>query len=552
MPTSSARAPFVSVALACGLLAACSSTPPREAGLPTASPDPAVQAFLTETFGGISSATLRTNALPYKVVATALVLAEEERAGARLDLAALPAILTRFGFLYPERIEGWPATAPGQPGGDAPLGLLRATVTGPLPGIRIEGATLGCASCHAGLTYDSTGTVTRTAWPGLPNTSLSVDAYVLAAYEGLKRADADPAAFRRRVGELFPDVSLRERLSLRFVLQPAIHKRLAQLRRAGDRPTPFSNGGPGRTNGVAALHRQLGLLGDGMAAPHATGFTSIPDLAGRALRTSLLYDGVYAPRSQHRFGERTAADVSPAHVDSLAAIVAYFTIPTMGVSADVAERGIPRAVPVMRWLATRYAPPPFPGRVDAARAARGEALFDAACASCHGRYASGPAPRRLVSFPNRLVPQAEIGSDSSRWAMVDSAFLGALGATSFARHATPARTGGYVAPVLSGIWATAPYLHNGSVPTLWALFTPAARPAVFPVGGHRLDFSDVGIALSIGADGRATYPPGYAPWSIPESYDTRKPGLSNAGHERYTAGLGEDDKRALIEYLKLL
>jgi mono/diheme cytochrome c family protein len=552
MPTPSARgARAVLAALSLLVHASCSSATPHEPARPGAAPDPALHAFLTESFGGISQATLRTNAVPYKVVMTALVLAEEERVGRALDLTALPGILTRFGFLYPERIEGWPAGVP-RPGADAPLGLLRATVGGPVPGVRVEGATLGCASCHAGVTYDSAGRPTRTVWPGLPNTSLNVDAYVLAAYRGLQRADADPAAFRRRFAALYPDVSFRERLTLRFILQPAIRKRLAELRRAGDRPTPFSNGGPGRTNGVAALHRQLGLLGDGVAAPHAVGFTSIPDLSGRGLRTSLLYDGVYAPRGQVRFGERTAAGRSPAHVDSLAAIVAYFTVPTMGVTADVAQRGIPRAEPVMRWFASRYVPPSFPGRIDVARAARGEALYEAGCASCHGRHASGPAPRALAWFPNRLVPQAEMGTDSARWAMVDTAFLGALNRTSFARYATPARTGGYVAPILSGVWATAPYLHNGSVPTLWALFSPAARPVAFPVGGHRLDYTDVGIALDVDAGGVASYPGDHVPWSTPELYDTRKPGLSNRGHERYTAALSDDEKRDLIEYLKLL
>jgi hypothetical protein len=62
------------------------------------------------------------------------------------------------------------------------------------------------------------------------------------------------------------------------------------------------------------------------------------------------------------------------------------------------------------------------------------------------------------------------------------------------RHVIAANIGGYVAPILNGVWATAPYLHNGSVPTLWHLMHPESRPCRFEVGGHKLDSTKVGIA----------------------------------------------------------
>jgi hypothetical protein len=101
---------------------------------------------------------------------------------------------------------------------------------------------------------------------------------------------------------------------------------------------------------------------------------------------------------------------------------------------------------------------------------------------------------------------------------------------------------GYMAPPLANIWSTAPYLHNGSIPTLWALMNPELRPAKFYVGGHALDFTDVGIS----------YPEGYQPWSKPVLYDTSLDGQSNKGHEWQFQPLSQDDKRALIEYLKVL
>lgn len=114
------------------------------------------------------------------------------------------------------------------------------------------------------------------------------------------------------------------------------------------------------------------------------------------------------------------------------------------------------------------------------------------------------------------------------------------------------RTLAYAPPPLHGVWSMAPYLHNGSVPTLWHLLTPDARPARFWVGGHALDLEKVGIAGQLAPDGTWDYPAGYIPWSEPKLYDTREPGRSNAGHAAQGAGLLDDEKRDLIEYLKTL
>ena len=95
----------------------------------------------------------------------------------------------------------------------------------------------------------------------------------------------------------------------------------------------------------------------------------------------------------------------------------------------------------------------------------------------------------------------------------------------------------YEARVLGGIWAAAPYLHNGSVPTLWQLLTPArSRPRSFAVGLTEFDPVDVGVAGTPAAPG---------------DFDASLPGNSNAGHE-YGTTLPEPDRRALLEYLKTL
>jgi hypothetical protein len=106
-----------------------------------------------------------------------------------------------------------------------------------------------------------------------------------------------------------------------------------------------------------------------------------------------------------------------------------------------------------------------------------------------------------------------------------------------------AGTGGaYESRVLEGIWAAAPYLHNGSVPTLAQLLTPAAqRVQTFAVGP---DYDQVNIGLA------ATQTQfGYAFQAT--GCDDLDSGNSNCGHE-YGTTLSESDKQALLEYLKTL
>ena len=97
----------------------------------------------------------------------------------------------------------------------------------------------------------------------------------------------------------------------------------------------------------------------------------------------------------------------------------------------------------------------------------------------------------------------------------------------------------YRARPLNGIWATAPYLHNGAVPDMVELLKPAAaRPATFYVGDWEFDPERLGFEWQ-------------SPFLGAFTFDTSKIGNSNAGHEHGT-GLSEAEKDALIEYLKTL
>jgi hypothetical protein len=255
---------------------------------------PAARIFVAGDFGGLSWATLRTNALPYKLVVAALALAAERRGEARVRPADVPGLFRRYGFLSDAAIRN--GRAAGSNGGSASggrgvLGLVRRDVRAPLPGVRVDAVNIGCATCHAGTGYGADGRPTGQAWLGLPNSSINLEAYTLEVYQAMRAGLAEPDTLLARVDALFPGTSRMERLTLRAAVLPMARRRLTVLARELARATPFSNGGAGRTNGVAALKGQLGLVDPHRLAPGEVGFTSIPELGSRGFRSSLLYDG---------------------------------------------------------------------------------------------------------------------------------------------------------------------------------------------------------------------------------------------------------------------
>ena len=504
-----------------------------------AAPVRGAAAFEGAGFGGIGMDALSSNAVPWRLVAAALVLDERTRdPAAPLDRTTLDRVLRRFGFLtgaeVVNRAPGATANATG-----LPLGFTTGDIA-PVGGSVIRVANLGCAACHAGVTYAPDGyPLPGRAMLGMPNSSLDLEAYTMTIFRALRRfAGSDrllPAA-----DALFPEMGWRERASLRLMVLPLARKRLAELKGA-DRPLPFPNGTPGSTNGVAALKAAFGLPLIGGGAGDA-GVVSIPDLGDRVWRTSLLVDGAYAIPGKSRQTPTVPAMIDNAHLRALAGITSFFTVPSMGVHPDQALASIDDATAIMAFL-KNYRPQPFPGSIDRARAASGAGVYARHCAACHGDYGDGPAPR-LTRFPNW---RGEVGTDPLRAIAFDRGLAAAVSQTAYRDRIAVVPGGGYVAPPLTGIWASAPYLHNGSVPTLAALLSPETRPARFLVGGHALDFADVGVRITPAG----TYPPGYRPFARAAWIATRGPGRDNGGH-LYGADLPPAERAALIEYLKLL
>jgi mono/diheme cytochrome c family protein len=212
------------------------------------------------------------------------------------------------------------------------------------------------------------------------------------------------------------------------------------------------------------------------------------------------------------------------------------------------ENAEPAFRDILQYLLSIEAPKyPFP--INESLADTGKRLFSEHCARCHGTY--GPE----WTYPNKIIPLDQIGTDPKRFENIGIPFGEAYNASWFAQEPPTgkpvAATPGYQAPPLDGIWATAPYFHNGSVPTLDGVLNSQARPKRF-TRSYRTDVEDydqdkVGWKVTevFTIDGSLSK------FEQRKIYDTTQPGRGNAGHT-YGDDLTPEERRAVIEYLKTL
>lgn len=210
----------------------------------------------------------------------------------------------------------------------------------------------------------------------------------------------------------------------------------------------------------------------------------------------------------------------------------------------------------LELLTHKLQPPKWPtdvlGPIDEAKAEKGEQIFNQKCAGCHQdklftQMQMGTDPNRANSFgqPVGKVPfpkaVAPILDGLKKKAFADDAISPAEQASMDANPVVWRAPAQYLARPLNGVWATSPYLHNGSVPTLDDLLHPDRRPARFAVGNREFDPVKIGYRSDLDAAGPNVW-----------VYDTAQPGNSNIGHsgDAFGTTLPEDQKSALIEYLK--
>jgi mono/diheme cytochrome c family protein len=446
---------------------------------------------------------------------------------------------------------------------DLPVGLSMRRVQG------IDRVYFTCSVCHTGTVREAEG-ATRRIVLGMPANTLNFGGIA----EFLRRTAHDPqfnadrmmstidglAALRRRDyrgrGPNRPaefgvvDTWLFRRWGVALVrdqLLDLMHK-LSFI--------DFTTWGPGRVDTFGPPKALLGFRMDTAPAHERAGVSDFPSVWYQKPRKGMFlhWDGNNCSVDERNLSAGFGTGATPSTLDrgSLLRIADYL------------------------WDTAK--PPSFPKeRIDTALAREGEAVYRQYCWSCHG---SGTVPFRAAgdgSHVGEVTPIDQIGTDRSR---LDSYTreLAQAQSTLYAGHPAdepacqeyvervcrpdqsdaeyralrdrcyPSRfthfrkTGGYANQPLDGLWLRAPYLHNGSVPSLRALLEPAdRRPAVFYIGYDVYDFDNVGFVSTGPAAERSGW-----------RFDTQVQGNGNGGHEgaAYGTQLPPHLKAALIEYLK--
>lgn len=219
--------------------------------------------------------------------------------------------------------------------------------------------------------------------------------------------------------------------------------------------------------------------------------------------------------------------------------------------ADEAEK-IDQYFPDIEAFVTSLRAPSYEAvsglEIDDERADRGREVFVATCTRCHGDAENDIDPRPSVSAD-------EVGTDPAYaingslegtgpiayyFEFFNRSWYGMHGAAGRLERAEDPQ---YSPPPLDGVWATAPYFHNGSVPTLDAVLDPALRPAIFrrSFAPEDYDFERCGWpfeAVAEKGDDKTVY-------------DTTRASYGNGGHP-FAASLSDGERRDLLEYLKTL
>ena len=359
-----------------------------------------------------------------------------------------------FGLLYEA-----PADLPPEMRRHRPVGTSLRTQMG------IERIFLNCAGCHAGSVRATDGAEPLIV-AGMPSNTVD-----LSAFQGFLAAAAvderfSPDRFLATIDAMGLELDLVNRLALKFVGVGMVRERLLTI---VDRFDDFVHAeptfGPGRFDTFNPAKALLNWNFEQIPQAERIGVVDFPAvfLQGPKTGMQLHWDGNNTKVSERNRSAAFGTGATPPILDraSLARMEA--------------------------WLET--AEPPrfadlFPGQFNPALAERGAAIYARDCAACHG--ATG---RDFTGeYVGKVTPIAEIGTDRARLdnytrdlAVNQNALYADYGPE---RFQTFRKTDGYANAPLDGVWLRAPYLHNGSVPTLEALLSPPARRPQTFLRGH--------------------------------------------------------------------
>jgi mono/diheme cytochrome c family protein len=445
--------------------------------------------------------------IPYRIWRALPMLFPEDFRG-RQDYSA-------FGFLYESDADGRQR--------DLPIGISRRTYRD------VDVVWFNCATCHTG-TVSATMTdpdgkqrIGRHIIPGMPSNNLYLERFI----RFLLNAGADERfspeklipAINRTGNKLGPIEELTYRWYIIPILRDGLLKRRTRLFPLLDKQPPW---GPGRVdtfNPYKLIQADIALAT--LQESELIGTADFPSIFNQGPRQGmhLHWDGNNTSLAERNLSAAIGAGVTPDSVD----------FPAIG---RVAE-----------WLKT-LRPPPGPYRPAAAAVARGRNIFMSQCGGCHG-FEDSAGYTFTGNTIGQVEPNDKLGADPHRLDSYTEKFREYQLANFFV--GTPhqfksfVKTNGYGNLPLDGLWLRAPYLHNGSVPTLADLLNPPEqRPVAFVRGSDTLDPDRGGFVAP------PCVPPS-APME-PFCYDTSKPGNGNGGH-LYGVTLPADQKADLLAYL---
>jgi len=413
--------------------------------------------------------------------------------------------------MFPEKLPG--------PGGYASLGVLWEQ--GQEMPIGFTKRTIGfprvantCASCHTA-SYRSKPDENPTFVPTGPNHTLNLEAFFRFLIDCAKDPRFNADTMMAEIN-LAADLSWLDRMIYRFLLIPITKKRLVERDRqfAWIYRKDFPEWGRGRDDAMnLTKYFMIKVPMDDSLGP-----TDMP---------SLWNLNKYKPEKGHVMN--LAGDSHDAH-----SVIIDSALGVLGAAPHDKEEFLGHIAWLEDYLGS-YPPPRYPFPIDHQKAGAGKLLFEKTCAHCHASERTG-----------MRVPVEEVGTDRGRldtWSK-----QAAIQANTVVREMGIERKGlveehpsGYIAAFLDGIWLRAPYLHNGSVPTLQDLLEPVEkRPKVFYRGYDLYDQTKVGFVTS-----------GPEAERVGTRYDVGQRGSGNQGHT-YGTELQQKEKEALIEYVKTL
>ena len=403
-------------------------------------------------------------------------------------------------------------------GKDLPVGVSKRRHSG------LDRVFLNCAVCHSSTVRDAPDAKPR-LYSGMPSHRFDLMRFEKFFFECASDPKFSTEFIVPAIQALGADLGPVDRYLVYPVAVALMRERLLMLRGRFGFVLEQPEWGPGRVDTFNSAKVLFNFPMGRLPAHELRGASDFPSIWNQRARRKR-DDG--QPMQLHWDGNNTLVEER----NKSAAFGTGTTPPTIDLSA------IGR---IENWLLD-LRPPPYPYPVDRKLAEQGAPIYKRYCATCHGENGRDFRGAKV----GHVTPLAEIGTDRAR---LDSYTyeLAVNQATLYAgyphRFQHFRKTFGYANMPLDGLWLRAPYLHNGSVPSLRDLLEPAARrPQVFYRGNDVYDQKKVGFVSDAAKAGeRALF-----------RFDTSIPGNSNKGHEgpQYGTHLPDNDKAALVEYLK--